>query len=240
MMNASLPVCLCLMLRLLSCRGSGLVHLCVETIQLLRGSLRRVGPCRRASGRGCAADECLRHGWLAEVVDAGVVGIAVIVFEVGKGGGVRGEVARADLCVPWIIAVGQRKERPWSTSYISYWLGSELSLRMVRLFFGAVPSFDLRKTIREIHTCHWCWGSFPALLHSEPPVYFLRLCSCPLFSYQTWNKERKKKKKRWNQFLNGTKDSFVVRILMMLKHLVENTACCQIELPAGGEVYVIY
>lgn len=108
-MRPSLPVCLCLMLRLLSSWGSGLVHLCVETIQLLQGSLRLVGPCCRASGRGCAADECLRQGWLAEVVDAGVVGIAVIVFKVGKRVGVRGEVARADLCVPRIIAVRQRR-----------------------------------------------------------------------------------------------------------------------------------
>lgn len=108
-MRPSLPVCLCLMLCLLSSWGSGLVHLRVETIQLLQGSLRLDGPCCRASGRGCAADECLRQGWLAEVVDAGVVGIAVIVFKVGKGGGVRGAVAGADLCVPRIVAVRQRR-----------------------------------------------------------------------------------------------------------------------------------
>lgn len=108
-MRPSLPVCLCLMLRLLSSWGSGLVHLRVETIQLLQGSLRLDGPCCRASGRGCAADERLRQGWLAEVVDAGVVGIAVIIFKVGKGGGVRGAVAGADLCVPRIVAVRQRR-----------------------------------------------------------------------------------------------------------------------------------
>lgn len=100
------------MLHLLSSWGSGLVHLCVETIQLLRGSLRLVGPCCRASRRGCAVDDCLKQGWLAEVVDAGVVGIAVIVFKVWEGGGVRGEVAGADLCVPRMIAVKQRGRGP--------------------------------------------------------------------------------------------------------------------------------
>lgn len=108
-MNLSLPVCMCLMLALVSSWGSGLVHLCVKTIQLLQGSLRQDGPCCRASGRRCAADECLRQGWLAEVVDTGVVRIAVIVFKVGEGGRVRGEVARVDLCVLHIIAVRQRK-----------------------------------------------------------------------------------------------------------------------------------
>lgn len=39
--------------------------------------------------------------------------------------------------------------------------------------------------------------------------------------------------------LNANKDLCVVRIFMMLKHQVDNAACCQIESPAGGEVYVI-
>lgn len=105
-MSLSLPVCL----RLLSSWGSGLVHLCVETIQLLQGSLRRVGPCCRAPRRGCAVPGRL-SGWLAEVADAGVVGVAVVVFKVGEGGGVRGEAARADLRVARIIAVGGRRTR---------------------------------------------------------------------------------------------------------------------------------
>lgn len=125
-MRPSLPVCRCLTLHLLSSWGSGFVHLRVETIQLLQGSLRLVGPCCRASGWGCADDECLRRGWLAEVVDAGVIGIAVVVFKVGEGGGVRGEVAGADLCVPRLIAVRQRK-RGTSTQRKAF---DKLSIRL--------------------------------------------------------------------------------------------------------------
>lgn len=36
-----------------------------------------------------------------------------------------------------------------------------------------------------------------------------------------------------------TKGLCVVQIFMMLKHQVDNSAGCQTESPAGGEVYVI-
>lgn len=39
--------------------------------------------------------------------------------------------------------------------------------------------------------------------------------------------------------LNGTKDLCVMRIFTMLKHQVAGATCCQIESPAGVEVYVI-
>lgn len=86
-------------------REPRLVHLCVQTIHLLGGGRRLAGPhCRGGRGR-CAADKWPRRGWLAEGVDAGVVGVAVIVFHFGHGGCVGGEVARVDLGIMWRGAV---------------------------------------------------------------------------------------------------------------------------------------
>lgn len=144
-MNLFLPVRVCLKLGLVSSRGSGLVHLRVETIQLLQGSLRRVGPCCRASGRGRAADERLRRGWLAEVVDARVVGIAVVVFKVGKGGGVGGEVASADLCVTRIVAV--RRQRRGQAHMEERLQPDKLSVAGLLL----VPSFGLSNPTPTSH-----------------------------------------------------------------------------------------
>lgn len=155
-MGPPLPVCLRLMLRLLSSWGSGLVHLCVETIQLLQGSLRLNGPCCRASGRGRAAHERLRRGRLAEVADAGVVGIAVVVFKVGEGGGVRGEAAGADLCVPRFIA-GRQREKGTSTHQgrpLMSQLLDKLSVRfrtqrIFWLFSVLFPSFGVWKSTKK-------------------------------------------------------------------------------------------
>lgn len=91
------PVCLCLMLVLWSSWGSGLVDFGVKPIQFLRGRLRQVGSCLCRRG-GRATDERLRRGRLAEFVDAGVVGVAVVIFHVGEGR-IRGGVAGADLGV---------------------------------------------------------------------------------------------------------------------------------------------
>lgn len=102
-----LPVCLCVVLVLQSRRGSGLVDLGVEPIQLLSGGLRQVRTRYLRRGGGRAADERLRRGRLAEVVDAGVVGVAVVVLHVGEGGRVRGGVAGVDLSVTRIVAVKQ-------------------------------------------------------------------------------------------------------------------------------------
>lgn len=91
-------------------REPHLVHLCVQTIQFLGGGRRLVGPhCRGCWGR-CATDKCPRRGWLAEGVDAGVVGVAVIVFHFGHGGCVGGEVARVDLSIMWRKAVGGNRQ----------------------------------------------------------------------------------------------------------------------------------
>lgn len=49
------------------------------------------------------ADERLWGRWLAEGVDAGVVGVAVIVFHVGEGR-IRGDLAGEDLSVTWVMA----------------------------------------------------------------------------------------------------------------------------------------
>lgn len=193
-MRPSLPVCRCLTLHLLSSWGSGFVHLCVETVQLLQGSLRLVGPCCRASGWGCADDECLRRGWLAEVVDAGVIGIAIVVFKVGEGGGVRGEVAGADLCVPRIIAVRQRKrgqahrEKPLISCQPGCFSDNFFLSLFASVFFFCCMEKHQKSYFYRSHTCRWCWESCPAPLHSEPPICFLQLCSCPLFSFQTWIK----------------------------------------------------
>lgn len=89
---APLPVCL-----LLTGRRPLLDHPGVETVQLVGGHLRMVGcHCRphHDGGRwgGRAADKCLLRGWLAEVVDAGVVGVAVVVLHIRDGGRLRGDV----------------------------------------------------------------------------------------------------------------------------------------------------
>lgn len=91
------PFCLCLILVLMSRWRPGLVHFRIEAIQLLRGGQRlaghRPGACR---GRR-ATDKCLRRRRLTEVVDAGVVGVTVIVFHLGEGG--RRDMARVYLHV---------------------------------------------------------------------------------------------------------------------------------------------
>lgn len=99
------------MLVLQSDHGSGLVHLSVEAIQLLGGGLER-----RRRGRGRAADEWLGRGRLAEVVDAGVVGVTLVVFHVREGGLVGRDVAGVDISVAWVVAVrGERGRLNMST-----------------------------------------------------------------------------------------------------------------------------
>lgn len=47
-----------------------------------------------------------RRGRLAELADAGVVGVAVIILHIGQGASVGGGVAGVDLLVTWVVAVG--------------------------------------------------------------------------------------------------------------------------------------
>lgn len=70
----------------------------------------QVRPPRQRRRGGRATDKRLRRGRLAEVVDAGVVGVAVIVFHVGEGGWIGGDVARVDLGVTGIVAERQEGE----------------------------------------------------------------------------------------------------------------------------------
>lgn len=98
------PVCWWVMLALRGGRGSGLVDLGVEPIQLLGGGLRQVGRRCWRGRRGRAADEGLGRGRLAEVADAGVVWVAVVVFDVRDGGWVGGDEAGVDVCVSQVTA----------------------------------------------------------------------------------------------------------------------------------------
>lgn len=84
-------------------RRSGLIDLGVEPIQLIGGG-PRVGPTEGRWRRGRrAADQRLRRGLLAEVADAGVVGVAVVVLHLGEG--VRRDAARVDLGAARVVAI---------------------------------------------------------------------------------------------------------------------------------------
>lgn len=105
------PVCLILLLGLWSRRSSGLVHLGVEPVDVLEGRLLRAGHPGWYCGGGRTADVRLRRGRLAEVVDASVVWVAVIVLHVREGGRVRGGGAGLDLGVTRVEAVSKEERR---------------------------------------------------------------------------------------------------------------------------------
>lgn len=88
--------------------GFGLVDFGIEALKLLRGYLRLARAPRWCRWGGRATDEGLRRGWLAEIVNAGVVWVAVVVFHIREGGLVRGGVARTDLSITRIVAVREK------------------------------------------------------------------------------------------------------------------------------------
>lgn len=101
------PVCLHLW-------WSALVDSGVESVQLLHRGLWLLRS-HRCCGGGRSSVERLRRRWLAEVVDAGVVGVHVIVIHVREGTGVGGGVARVDIGITWVITVIVKKARSRAT-----------------------------------------------------------------------------------------------------------------------------
>lgn len=100
-----LPVCLGLVVLV---RRLGFVHFGVESFHIIKGGLS-LNQSSSWYSRGWGAAQGKWRGRLAEVVDASVVWVAVVVFHVGKRGTVWGGVARAGLDVTWVIAVKEEE-----------------------------------------------------------------------------------------------------------------------------------